>query len=562
MPFSFHDLLFFCFFRLPLHGCPNGENKSPHNTNGERDQSTLGTCPSLLGPYLRTFNAAMLEARPTYHLLQTYSLVSVLLREVPVVSSLSSAAGDSGNAGQHALIATVMPTALNKKELTRGVLSGNSLLQAVTMDLMASILDRFRRVIAAQGSPATPPGPGSELTSLLRQRMPEVQTLLGLRDKIGGSGSRGNGGGSGDVRVVALKWRLLSLLDRYAVVLPAAVSAARFDFLKLLPSALLLASPRTPKETETDEANGGAAATAEVHPLVQLVTLQLLSREGVVGVTSSGGIGIHQQSHASSGWLSHKPTTTTTTGASADSSTATENDAADKTPLGMVLRVALDATTSPATRDAARALAGRALVSLGVVPPPPAPMAGRKREDPDNGGKEDEGEEDGVVVEGEAGVWLDALALNPGAVGALVMLARESCDHAHALMAAGIRAAERGMQENGLLRSAAAAGGGNDDGDDGEDDGSFLEGDWEVEFRWVSLELRSWQRGVVWWFLQTRYLEKGGGAEVGEAAVGRYCSSFVETRLCSILIFAPSSLLRYGRGSDYSTVTLCQDPDC
>ncbi|CAN0203319.1 unnamed protein product, partial [Scytosiphon promiscuus] len=210
--------------------------------------TTLGTCPSLLGPYLRTLNAAMLEARPTYHLLQTYSLVSVLLREVPVACSLSTGEDGGGGGGSnagHALMSTVMPTALNKKELTRGVLSGNSLLQA--------------------------------LTSLLRQRMPE--------------------------------WRLLSLLDRYA---------------------------------------------------------------------------------------------------------RTEHDAAENTPLGMVLR----------------------------------------REDP---GYEKDGGEEGdaaaaaaAVVEGEAGVWLDVLAANPGAIGVLVVLARSACDNAHALMAAGIRAAERGMKGNGF----------------------------------------------------------------------------------------------------------------
>lgn len=104
------------------------------------EKSTLDLCPSLLGPYLRTFPAAMLESRPTYRLIQTYSLLSVVLREVPVAHHYSaSAVGSSHGAGVEsakgggrageALLCTVMPMALSKKEFTKGVLSGNSLLQ-------------------------------------------------------------------------------------------------------------------------------------------------------------------------------------------------------------------------------------------------------------------------------------------------------------------------------------------------------------------------------------------------------------------------------------------------
>ncbi|CAN0549031.1 unnamed protein product, partial [Ectocarpus sp. 8 AP-2014] len=67
--------------------------------------------------------------------------------------------------------------------------------------------------------------------------MPDLQTLLGLRDKIGvgaGDASKAPGGQHVD-RAVVLRWRVLSLLDRYARVIPSSVAAARFDFLKLLP---------------------------------------------------------------------------------------------------------------------------------------------------------------------------------------------------------------------------------------------------------------------------------------------------------------------------------------
>ncbi|CAN0527350.1 unnamed protein product, partial [Ectocarpus sp. 8 AP-2014] len=146
--------------------------------------STLVACPSLLGPYLRTFNTAMLEARPTYRLLQTYSLLSTVLRKVPVAGSSRSGEDDDGGGGAAAagqvLFSTVMPAELNKKELTRGVLSGSPLLQAATMNLMASVLDRASlAVAAAAGSSTSPPGV-VEMKRLLRQRMPDLQTLLGL----------------------------------------------------------------------------------------------------------------------------------------------------------------------------------------------------------------------------------------------------------------------------------------------------------------------------------------------------------------------------------------------
>lgn len=79
-----------------------------------------------MGPYLRSFPADVLQARPSYQILQTFSLLSTVLREAPFISvSSTRAAGGGGDV----LLAMVMPLALNKKELTKGVLSGNSLLQ-------------------------------------------------------------------------------------------------------------------------------------------------------------------------------------------------------------------------------------------------------------------------------------------------------------------------------------------------------------------------------------------------------------------------------------------------
>ena len=431
----------------------------------------------------------MLEARPTHQLLQTYSLISVVLREVPVPPRLLVAAKHGGGGGgdnpAQALLFSVMPSALSKKELTKGVLSGSSLLQATTMNLMASILDRCGRVTraAAAGSShslSVPSTAVSEMASLLRQRMPEVQTLLGLRDKIGGSSGGGDGSaGSGPHdavdgkqadRAVVLRWRLLSLLDRYAQVIPAAVAAARFDFLKLLPSPGTGQPPPAAGQGAGPagaNVNASSSSLADMHPLLQLATLRLLSREGVVTVPAGGG---QATSSSSSGWLAHKITTTGGGGSGGGLA-----EAAESTPLGMVLRVALDASLAAATRSAARALAVRALVSLAVVPAPRSVV-----ETVLGGGVEDDGEDGALAAataadEGEAGVWLDVLSLNPAAVGELVLLVRHACANAHALVAAGIRAAEKGMKNNQFLRTRAGGRGGRSS--------SSREGDWEVEFR-------------------------------------------------------------------------------
>lgn len=116
-------------------------------------QSALRTCPALVGPYLRSISAEVLQARPSYQLLQTYSLLSFVLREAPVslvVDKGRPAApawrhgyetgsgveafilGGRGRSGGEVLLATVIPLALSKKELTKGVLSANSLLQVTS----------------------------------------------------------------------------------------------------------------------------------------------------------------------------------------------------------------------------------------------------------------------------------------------------------------------------------------------------------------------------------------------------------------------------------------------
>lgn len=328
------------------------------------------------------------------------------------------------------------------------------------MTLMASILDRAIRVATAGATNSEV----ADMSSRLRQRMPEVQTLLGLRDTFGsGSGSSSGANGARDVKATFLRWRLLSLLDRYAAVIPEAITASRFDFFKLM----------SPSHSGGEGTRLASAAVGMIDPwewrrdnhLVQLAMLRLLAREGVVVIPAALGnsgtkVGGGQSGGRASlsGWLAERThVTAAVAGLSSDSMTEGADEgneghaagtiaaaAEENTPLGSVLRVAIALDTRPAIRRAARALAGRALQSMGIV----SVRSG--------GGESARRGREMAAVEDEAEVWLDSLT--PGALGALVCLVKSAFVNAHALMAGGIRAAAERNIDGGL-------------------------GDWEVEFR-------------------------------------------------------------------------------
>lgn len=404
------------------------------------------------------------------------------------------------------------------------------------MTLLVDILDRATRVAVATAS-ATGDGGASaqDMISLVRQRMPEVQTLLGLRDRLGDSavsGSVSSTGGSesctagdhgaskrksakrkspsmvlsggesgaatdGDGAVEAspggltqeptgnksvfLRWRLLSLLDRYAQVIPEAVNAARFEFLKLLPSvASNSGGGERPSSSSGSGSNNDASpstAFQSLHPLQLLATLRLLARPGVISATPAGtGVG---SGAGRSGWLAERITASHGGGGGSRGGTSggvrTRN-----TAMELVLRTALDAP-SPAIREAARTLAVRALLSLGVVTEAtitavqvPWASAARERAFPADGCGSPGGRDGGGCGgengnEGEAGLWLDLLTLHPDAVGSLVSLVRVAYLDAQGMLATGIRAAEKGMSERPFSGGSSASGAGG--------------GDWEVEFR-------------------------------------------------------------------------------
>lgn len=392
------------------------------------------------------------------------------------------------------------------------------------MTLIADILDRSSRVARAYAATG-----GLDVLALVRQRMPEVQTLLGLRDKIGKSdgntslvspdgevglmkgegnarkkkraeerpptpavvvdgvaedarsvamaaGGLSEGSAQADDKSVFLRWRLISLLDRYAKVIPEVVIGARFDFLKLLAVS-----------TEDESPSAGREGLGSLHPLVQLATLRLLARPGVV-VASLSGYGAGGGSDGRLGWLADRVTgSQPAVGSGKGSGLAKvllgDEQTAAKTPLGTVLRTALT-STSPSIRAASRALAAGALQTLGIVTATSATRSQRITTDGGGHGGGDVGFGDSATnrgageaeAEGEAGVWLDLLDLYPQAVGLLVLLARKACGDAQGFLSTGVRAAEQGMRGCPFLNGCGCNGG----IEGGTQQGA---GDWEVEFR-------------------------------------------------------------------------------
>lgn len=300
------------------------------------------------------------------------------------------------------------------------------------------------------------------MLGLLRQRVPEVQTLLSLRDRfsfpehgrskhegadegtslvVGGDARRAAGGGDGCDKSIFMRWRLLSLLDRYALVIPGALAAAHFDFLKFIPNP--------PSERGTRPTQGGVGALSL---LVQLATWRLLARDGVATGSPRGSA---PSTTLRSGWLTHRAGGVKHTAAPV--SETARMSAAENTPLGAILLSALEAPV-PAVRQAARRLAVCVLQTLGIV------SAGTPRQRPVSSECSVE-----VSDEGEAGMWLDLL--QTATVPSLVALACKAHDAMHMVMLAGIRKAENGMSKFSFLRDGRGAEGGKG------------ELDWDLEFR-------------------------------------------------------------------------------
>jgi hypothetical protein len=80
--------------------------------------AALQATPALVAPYLRGLTSAALEPKPGQKTLQMYSMLTALLRTAPL-----SVSGDAREGGPvlppEALLAIVLPPALNKKELTK-----------------------------------------------------------------------------------------------------------------------------------------------------------------------------------------------------------------------------------------------------------------------------------------------------------------------------------------------------------------------------------------------------------------------------------------------------------
>ncbi|CAM9483579.1 unnamed protein product, partial [Chrysoparadoxa australica] len=196
----------------------------------------LAIKPALVPHYLRSLSRDLLEAKPSSRCLQAYSFVSQLLREAPAV------AGDTASLRSlppAALLALVIPSALCKKELSKGVLSPDAELKSATIAMIVAALERWGRLCALtrESSDGRTEGVAQKgvvgASHLLKSQLPDVQTLLSQRSKLEEAA---------DQQSQVMYGQLLGLLECYQKYLPQAMEASRYDLLKLLPSNLA-ASP-------------------------------------------------------------------------------------------------------------------------------------------------------------------------------------------------------------------------------------------------------------------------------------------------------------------------------
>jgi hypothetical protein len=199
--------------------------------------------PSLVVPYMRSLggSSGILDPRPDSACLKAYRFVAWLVETAPLPTKVDLVHGDDP---QH-LLGWVMPAALGKRELTKAVLHANILVCCAGTAVTHAVLERVGRMSS----------PGDAIRDTVRHRLPEIQTLLSMRGRLGGSidasttasadedaGFDGivdiaqSAGENFAVKARVMVWRrLLSLLRAYQATLPEAVYAANFDFSKLLP---------------------------------------------------------------------------------------------------------------------------------------------------------------------------------------------------------------------------------------------------------------------------------------------------------------------------------------
>ncbi|CAM9132591.1 unnamed protein product, partial [Phaeothamnion confervicola] len=228
--------------------------------------AALSACPDVVPAYLASFGTDALAPRAnSADCLATYRLLARVLAAAP----LGDVPARAGRAAARmtpmdAFLRVALPPALNKAVLTKGVLIGDGVLQAAVFRVAALALQRCGRLVRAlEGSVVPSAGSaaagvsrlaaavatGSDLRHALRNRLPEVQTLVSLRARLDPSvtavaisaaataaaGGNVEGGSEKNGQGVSLYALLLRLLRLYQRWVPEAVAAASYDMLKLLP---------------------------------------------------------------------------------------------------------------------------------------------------------------------------------------------------------------------------------------------------------------------------------------------------------------------------------------
>jgi hypothetical protein len=236
--------------------------------------------PDVAAPFMRRFNQTW-EARPSFMGLSSYLFLARLLRaEPPDAAALFALEDDAGGQGQQQrgrrgpgageataaanaaaegverVLGGLIPSGLGKRELTKAILGQSPLLQRTGLLLLGHALRRAQAAIAQ-----APPSMARALRLALPHRLPDLQAVLAVRSRCGGQGAAPPPTWGPQMLTLVLR-----VLRAYQAVVPEAVQAFRFDFLRLLPE-------QQPYQQQPPASDTSGVATLPAHVQWELLCL-------------------------------------------------------------------------------------------------------------------------------------------------------------------------------------------------------------------------------------------------------------------------------------------------
>ena len=189
-------------------------------------------------PFMRRFNQTW-EAKSNWSGLTSYVFVAKIVRACEGGGGGGRREEGGGEGGAERLLGGVLPSGMGKRELTKAVLSTNPLLARMGLLLTIQLLRRAQQAMGASSSSSRQQQQQQQqqqqdtvaLRRALLHRLPDLQAVLAVKARCCTSSSSTSSLPPWRHHLLAL---VFTLLRTYHAVLPEAIHAVRFDFLRLV----------------------------------------------------------------------------------------------------------------------------------------------------------------------------------------------------------------------------------------------------------------------------------------------------------------------------------------